>query len=289
MSKYKQHLKQIITWVLLGLIVWLWVQFILFPKHKKTDIQAVTAPPLELSNSTQIPKLSTYHLFGSSTTTEIPLDLLQAESSLSLIITGIFASDDPKQGWAYIRSRQDEEKKFKVGEDIFGLAELDAIHEDHLVLKRAGGKVEKLSLSKNALSSTTQKSKSENDEDAKRAASKARIANHINQSSDWQEKLNKQKYDPNKIRQLAGKVSIVKDGQGQIAGLRVSQLAGSHALVKQGLKSNDQIVSVNGVDISYQNMLSLQQQLQSSDNVSVTVLRNGRKINLNLNLSEFQQ
>ena len=289
MSKYKQHFKQVITWVLLGLIVWLWVQFLLFPKHQSNDIQAVTAPPTLLSNPNQIPKLSSYHLFGSSSISELPLDMLQTESSLDLIVTGIFSSDDSTQGRAYIRNRQGEEQKFEVGDDVYGLAELAAIHNNHLILRREGGKTEKLSLSKGAiLSTTTKPADNRTATNNKNEASSARIANHINQSSDWQDMLNKQKYDPNKIRQLAGKVSILKDGQGNIAGLRVSQLASSSAMLKQGLKSNDQIVAVNGVDISYQNMLSLQQQLQSNDNVSVTVMRNGRRMNLNLNLSEFQ-
>lgn len=277
--------------MLLGLIVLLWVQFILFPKHQSNDIQAVTAPPVQLTDSSQIPQLSSYHLFGSSSMTEIPLDMLQGESSLDLIITGIFSSNDPSQGRAYIRSRQGDEQKFKVGDDVYGLAELAAIHDNHLVLRRAGGKNEKLSLSKGAIHSTTSKSPATNRVkiNAKNEASSARIENHINKSSDWQDMLNKQQFDPNKIKQLAGKVSVVKDGQGKIAGLRVSQLASSSELVKQGLKSNDQIVSVNGVEISYQNILTLQQQLQSNANVSVTVMRNGRKMNLNLNLSEFQQ
>ncbi len=269
--------------------MWLWVQFLLFPKHQSNDIEAVTAPPTLLSNPAQIPKLSSYHLFGSSSTSELPLDMFQSESSLDLIVTGIFSSDDSNQGRAYIRNRQGEEQKFEVGDDVYGLAELAAVYDNHLILRRDGGKSEKLSLSKGAILSTA--TKPANDSAAisnKNEASSARIANHINQSSDWQEVLNKQKYDPNKIRQLAGKVSIVKDGQGNVAGLRVSQLASSSAMLKQGLKSNDQIVAVNGVDISYQNMLSLQQELQSKDNVNVTVMRNGRKMNLNLNLSEFQ-
>ncbi len=287
MSKYKQHLKQIITWVLLGLIVWLWVQFILFPKHQSNEIQVVTAPPSNLSSSTQITKLSSYHLFGSSSSSEIPLDMLQSESSLNLIITGIFSSNDPAQGRAYIRTPAGNEKKFQVGDDVHGLAELAEIHENYLVFKRAGGKKEKLSLSKGKIQSAAGKPVVNNKSQAKHQASSARIANHINKSSDWQDMLNKQQYDPDKIKQLAGKVSLIKDGQGQIAGLRVSQLSSSSSLLKQGLKANDQIVSVNGVDISYQNILTLQQQLQSSANVNVTVMRNGRKMNLNLNLSEL--
>jgi S1-C subfamily serine protease len=81
----------------------------------------------------------------------------------------------------------------------------------------------------------------------------------------------------------------VTDGQGQIAGLKVSQLSGLGNLAQQGLRANDQIVAVNGVKISYQNILNLRQQLESSSSANVTVMRNGKELNLNLNLSELQQ
>jgi len=272
--------------VLLALLVLVWVQFILFPKHKQNNIQAVTAPNSQLLPQIQRPKPSSFHLFGSSTVTEIPLDLLQAESSLDLIITGIFSSDDADYGRAYIRNRQGEEKKFKVGEDVFGLAVLDAIHDDHLILKRAG-KREKLSLSKNRINSEPISPKRSN-KAGQNSVSSSRIANHINQSSDWQDALNKQKYDPNKIAKIARNVSVITDGKGQVAGLKVSQISGSGALMKQGLRSNDQITAVNGVKISYQNILELRSQLEGSSDANVTIMRNGKELNLNLNLSEFQ-
>lgn len=286
MSNYKKQFKQLITWVLLALLVWVWVQFILFPKHKPSQIVAVTAPPSQLDHKDQRPPISSFHLFGSSSVSEIPLNLLQSESSLDLIITGIIASNEPAQGRAYIKNRQGDEKKFKVGDDVFGLATLDAVHDDYLVLKRAG-KQEKLSLSKGHAINTHSQVKRGKAENI-RAANSSRIANHINTSSDWQDMLNKQKYDANKIAKIAGNVSVIRDGQGQIAGLRVSQLAGNSSLLKQGLKPNDQIIEVNGVKISYQNILTLQKQLESSANANVTIKRNGRNINLKLNLSEFQ-
>ncbi|WP_223787585.1 type II secretion system protein N [Marinicella meishanensis] len=268
-------------------ILALWLQFMLFPKHRDQDIQAVTAPPTNLPSLTPRPLPSSYHLFGSSTESELPMALLSGETSLNLIVTGLFASDDPQQGRAYIRS-QGEEKKFQVGDDVFGMAELEAIHTDHVVLKRSGNRKETLSLSKGRTSIDTNPTQVKSPINNSTVASQ-RISNHINQSSNWQEMLNQQKYDPNKIAQMASQVSVIRDGQGQIAGLRVSQLSGGNALLKQGLRANDQIVAVNGVDISYQNILTLQKQLESSEEVSVTVMRNGRRMNLNLNLSELQQ
>lgn len=274
--------------MLSALLVWVWVQFILFPKHKNSEIEAVTAPPSQLPVQVVRPKPSSYHLFGSSTETEIPLSLLQGESSLELIITGIMASDDTEAGIAFIRNTQGEEKKFKVGDDVYGLATLDAIHEDYLVLRRNGGKQERLSLSKNRLSTSSQPKTSTNQQDAQKTASSARIASHIKKPEDWQQMVNGQKFDPNKIAQMASKVNVVRDGQGQITGLRVANLAGAGNLMNQGLRANDQIVAVNGVKIAMNNILELRKQLESSSSAQVTVLRNGKQLNLNLNLSEFQ-
>ena len=288
MSYQKKQLKQLLIWVLLALLVWVWVSFLLFPAHQQSDFQAVTAPPSLLPAVASRPKPSVYHLFGTSATTETPLSLLQAESSLDLIITGIMASDDPAAGRAYIRNRQGDEKKFQVGDDVFGLATLDAIHEDHLILRRSNNSREKLSLSKGRLINTRTTTRTRSDDDVN-VASSNRIANHIKSSSDWQDMLNEQKFDANKIARMASKVNVARDGQGRIAGLRVGQLAGNSELIKQGLRANDQIVSVNGINISSQNVLQLQQELTGKDSASVTVMRNGRRINLNLNLKEFQQ
>jgi len=288
LSYYKKQLKQLLIWVLLALLVWLWIQFLLFPQHQQSDIQAVTAPPSMLSTTQLRSQPSTYHLFGSSTTTEIPLSMLQSETSLDLIVTGIMATADPAAGRAYIRNRQGDEQQFQVGDEVYGLATLDAVHADHLVLKRGNNSREKLSLSKGRQMNTRTTSKG-SDQSAATAAASNRIANHINKSSDWQEMLNEQKFDATKIARMASKVNVVRDGQGQIAGLRVSQLSGNSDLIKQGLRANDQIVAVNGIKISSQNVLQLQQELSGKDRASVTVMRNGRQLNLNLNLKEFQQ
>lgn len=276
--------------MLLGLLLLLWGQFVLFPKHKTDAIQAVTAPPTSLINRSNLPPISSFNIFGSSTVTEIPLDLMQGESSLNLIITGIFSSNDPSQGRAYIKNVQGDEKKFAVGDDVFGMAELAAIYEDYLLLSR-NGKREKLSLSKGH-DLTTRTSSADttaaNNKTQVNNQSSQRIANHIKSGSDWQDVLNQKKYDPNKIAQIASNIQVVQDAKGKVAGLRVSQLSSGGELMKQGLRANDQIVAVNGVDISYQNVLTIQNQLQSSADVSVTVMRNGRRMNLNLNLSEFQ-
>lgn len=287
MRLYKKHLTTLLTWGLLLLLLLLWGQFILFPKHRSVAVQSASAPPTLVTGITSRPAISGYHLFGDSATTETHLDLSNAgETGLDLIITGIFASNDSQQGLAYIRSPGGQEEKFEVGQKVFDLAELTAIYPDYVLLKRQGQQ-EKLSLSKNRLQSTTRPPSNDAG-----ITDKAEVAERnrqfINSGESWQETLNKTKYDPAKIAKIVGNVSVVHNSAGQIAGLRVSSLSGSDALLKQGLQRNDRITAINGVTISSENILTIKQQLEQNDQATVTVNRNGREISLNLNLSELQ-
>lgn len=269
------------------LLLLLWGQFILFPKHQAAAVQSATAPPTLATGITSRPAISGYHLFGDSATSETQLNLSTAgETGLDLIITGIFASSDSQHGLAYIRNTGGQEEKFEVGQKVFDLAELTAIYPDYVLLKRQGQQ-EKLSLSKNRLQTDTRQPSNDS-----KAADNSTVADRnrqfINNGESWQETLNKTKYDPAKIAQIVGNVSVVHNSAGQIAGLRVSSLSGSEALVKQGLKRNDRITAINGVTISTENILTIKQQLEQNDQATVTVNRNGREISLNLNLSELQ-
>ncbi len=287
MRLYKKHLTTLLTWGLLLLLLLLWGQFILFPKHQSSAVQSATAPPTLAMGISSRPAISGYHLFGDSATSETQINLSNAgETGLDLIITGIFASNDSQQGLAYIRNLGGQEEKFEVGQMVFDLAEITAIYPDYVLLKRQGQQ-EKLSLSKNRLQ-TDSRPKVNGNKASEHAAVAARNQQFINSGDSWQETLSKTKYDPAKIAKIVGNVSVVHDSAGQIAGLRVSSLSGSDALVKQGLKANDRITAINGVNISTENILTIKQQLEQNDRATVTVNRNGREISLNLNLSELQ-
>lgn len=287
MRSYKKQLTTLLTWGLLLLLLLLWGQFMLFPKHHSVAVQSATAPPTLSTNVASRPALSGYHLFGDSATSETPLNLGSAgETGLDLIITGIFSSSDSQQGIAYIRNTGGKEAQFRIGQQVFDMAELTAIYPEYVLLKRQG-KQEKLSLSKNRLQ-TTNRPQNNDSKEEERVAVAERNRQFINDGDSWQETLNKTKYDPAKIAKIVGNVSVVHDSAGQIAGLRVSSLSGSNALLKQGLQRNDRITAINGVAISTENILTIKQQLEQSDQASVTVNRNGREISLNLNLSEFK-
>lgn len=264
-----------------------WGQFLLFPKHLSGEIESATAPQKLSADIQSRPPLSGYHLLGSSATTETDLNpAITGETGLDLIITGTFASNEKEHGQAYIRQPGGDEKMFQVGDRVFNVAKLSAVYPDYVLLEH-NGRQEKLSLSKNRIQSNFGGSAPLN---INQNQSDGGVQNPLTGGpQNWQEALNQTKYDPNKIAKLAGNVSVVHNNSGQIAGLKVSALSANDALMRQGLRSNDRIIAINGVAIAGDNLFAIKQQLEQGQSATVTVNRNGREIRLNLNLSEFQQ
>ena len=57
-------------------------------------------------------------------------------TSLKLYLKGVVATDDNRQGYAIIRSTDQNEWHFRVGDCIYGLARLEEIYVDRIVLLR---------------------------------------------------------------------------------------------------------------------------------------------------------
>ncbi|MCF6301129.1 MAG: PDZ domain-containing protein [Proteobacteria bacterium] len=288
LEKLKNNMVNLSWWLLILLLVWLWLHFFLFGNASDDSFEPIANPSQNNSNQLSQSRISSYHLFGSSSITETSLNLGQFESSLDLVITGIMSSNDPHSGMAYIKSSQNLQKKFKVGDEVFGLATIKEIYSDYLILDH-NNKSEKLSLFKGRKLSTIN-NKRNKPRGKDNTLSKSQMSSHINTGDmNWQEMMKKQQFDPQKIANIVGNVSVVHNNLGQISGLRVSSLSENNALIKQGLRPNDQIVAINDVAISAANILTIRSQLENSNQVGVTVMRNGRKINLSVNLSEIKQ
>lgn len=288
LNRYNKHIVSLSTGLLALMLIALWVQFLLFPKGVDDGFQTSTVPTSSGSPLTNNPPPSSYHLFGSSAITETALAGYDTESQLNLILTGIFSSNDETAGMAYIRTTSGEEKKFKVGDDVFGLAQLAEVHDDYLILKR-GAKKERLSLHKGVGIDTERQAIRPKSKPSQETIKANNIRNFVKNSGDWQRTLDQQKFDPGKISDIVSNVNVMQNSQGQITGLRVSSMSQNDALLKAGLKPNDQITAVNGTPITGGNLLKLRAQLSGTNNAQVTVLRNGKTINLNVNLSELQQ
>ena len=283
MVNYNKQIITVINWLMIGLIVLLWIKFILHDDNQPLDTGINTSKSLVENQTNKRNNIADFHIFGSAQKLyDVPLT--QNQSTLDLILNGTMSNNDEKSGMAYITNVQGVQKKFKVGEKVFDLATLKEIHRSYVILNH-NGRDERISLTENdvVITSTSRKNK------AKTHKNQPSFLKHLNGSEqrNWQEMVAKQKFDPNKISNIVGNINMVTDQTGSIQGLRVSNLAQGNALKKHGLKSNDIITAVNGKKITGKNMLTIKQTLTQNPNASITIKRNGKVQNIKINLSDI--
>ncbi|WP_395374733.1 type II secretion system protein N [Marinicella sp. W31] len=287
MNSLKNNLIRVAWWCLLLLLFWLWLDFFLSSddgNEPQSGIQ-LTQQQSATQNLTP-PKISTYHLLGAAVQSA-PIAALgsSSETRLNLSVTGLLASTDPNLGTAYISNNQGEEEKFAVGDTVFGMASLSAVYTDHVLLLH-NSKQEKLSLQKDKIQTTSQNQRTPKDN----SSALSRINSSIRGGDkNWEQLLDTQNFDTNKIANIVGNISPVQDADGRINGLRVSSLSASNTLLKQGLRSYDQIVAINGIGVNPGNILNITNQLENSSSAQLTILRNGREVQLNVNLNELKK
>ncbi len=285
-AHYKNQLQVVFNWAILALIVLLWLKFAL--QHNGSDN---FAPPTDsllvsgrINSSNTMGSIAKFHLLGSKQ--KLYETALNARTStLDLVLNGTMSSsNDNKTGYAYVSNGKGEQKKFKVGDKIFSIARLKEIHDSYIIINH-NGKSERISLPENS-----QKSHDANNKKTaqKNKNSSSSFLNHINGSGKTPlELLKQQKFDSKKIKDIASSVKLITNESGQIQGLRVSSLAQGSLLMKHGLKSNDIITAINGNRITASNMLKFQDILTKSSTATVTIKRNGRIQNIQINLAEL--
>ncbi len=272
-------------WLLIGLIVLLWMQFALQDNSADSfGSSAGIKPVYNPSPQTNTTLIAQYHIFGSAQKLiEIPLS--SGETNLSLILNGTMSNDDEQTGLAYISNAQGGQEKFLVGDKIFNSATLKEIHKTYVVLQH-NGKHERLSLRENSQSNLGQSNTTSRKSIKKSPSS---YIKHLNggQQVSWQETMNQQKFNPAKISQIVSSSKLITDQMGNIQGIKVSNMADSGILKQFGFKSNDIITAVNGNKVSASNLLSIKQTLEKNPNATVTIKRNGKVLNIQVNLSSL--
>lgn len=283
MINYNKHLINFSQWLLMGLIVLLWLSFFLTSSDQLSDASISPSDKFGQNKISSPVNIAQYHIFGSAQKLyDIPIS--QSQTSLDLILNGTMSNTDKSSGMAYISNVQGMQKKFKVGDKVFDLATLKEIHSNHVILSH-NGRDERLSLSdEDVIVTTTQRKKN-----AANKNQKPTFLKHLNgaQQKNWQDMVAQQKYDPARISNIVSNINMVTDQSGAIQGLRVSNLAQGSALKKHGLKSNDIITEVNGKKITGKNMLTIKQTLTQNPNANITIKRNGKFQNIQVNLSDL--
>ncbi len=276
-------------WVVMALIVaiaWQLARIIwmLMPGSSTGDL--IIAPPVQISRSASasagsadVQSIANAHIFGAASAEAAVIAVPQeshenlAETRLSLELKGTLASADDAASLAIIADASKEEKIYSIKDTVAPGATLHAVYADRVVLNRAGS-LEVLKLPKEFPQGTMSTRRS--------ATTVSRAASNPNPQS-----------IQNVVSQNVTKLAdVIRPTpyyvSGQMQGYRVYPGRDRKQFAALGLRPGDLIKDIDGAALTNpQQATQIFQSLGETEQVSVTVERNGQPEVLVLNTSQL--
>jgi general secretion pathway protein C len=219
------------------------------------------------------------HLFGKADPVEAVGDPSDApETRLSLVLAGTIAFSDPKMGFGIIGENANNAKLYSVGDSLPGAARLNAVYGDRVILER-GGQLEALLLPREYKGGT-----GSSDPQAREGMSLGTPQTAGSQVVDRVKRMIAQ--DPGSVAEIMRPQPVFANGQQR--GYRVYPGRNRAQFARLGLRPGDLVMSVNGTPLDDpQRGMEIFRSIGSSDQVRVTVERNGRPQELVLNMAQI--
>jgi len=196
-----------------------------------------------------------------------------------LTLKGVFASDEEGVGRAIIGDPKGKEETYSVGDPLPGGARLSEIYVDRIILER-NGRFETLKLPKERSASTPQSV-------SHRTATRVG-GNNSERATAFNKYRNEIKQNPSSFLNYVRATPARQDGK--FIGFRLQAGEKRGALKDLGLSPGDIVTSINGVQIDAPAKgMKAMQALGEGDSVSVTLLRGGQELSLNLTLPESKR
>jgi len=228
------------------------------PRNPVAAASAVRAP-LDLS------ALSNGHLFGAPPPPPPVTDANAPPTNMPLILTGIMASTDPKDGLAIIGTTATNAKVYPVGERVPGNAQVHAIYPDRVLLER-NGTIEALLLP------------------SKFTGGGAPALRPGPSALDRMQRVISN--EPGLISDVLRPQPVFAEGK--LRGYRVYPGRNARAFAALGLRNGDLVLSVNGTALDDPTRGNdIFSSLGNSDQAHVTVMRNGQQQDITLNMSQI--
>ena len=192
---------------------------------------------------------------------------------LNLVLRGVIAADPMTLSHAIIaRGKNGKEEVFAIGDKMPGGVTIEEVHPDHVILNR-GGQLETLQLLKDEDLGTIQSSRNSSGFPASGTAEQQLV-------SIRQEILQ----NPTSFGDYALPVVVKQNGK-QLGYRLQPQQKGNELMQEVGLEANDVITEINGIKLDNpQNGIGALRQLSTANSVSITVMRNGNEVPLNIQL-----
>jgi general secretion pathway protein C len=245
--------------------------------------------------------LAALDLFGRSEAVDEPQVVDAPATSLNLELQGVFTAEDPEESTAIVAERNKTGELFQIGDRLPGNAILNAVFDDHILIKR-GNRLEKLMFSDTPLrqqvttpQSTRRRIPTPDDSASastrlqqirERIAQRSREITRVPPSSQggssdnsirdnlaaWREKIDR---DPNAV---LGEIGVSPVAEGEAQGYRIGGQVSKQLLSQAGLQEGDVILSVNDTPVgNVATDKSLVDQALAVGRVRVEVQRGTRK------------
>ncbi|HEV2700708.1 MAG TPA: type II secretion system protein GspC [Steroidobacteraceae bacterium] len=230
------------------------------PVRDQAGANLVTRAPLNLA------ALGNGHLFGQAPPPPPVDDANAPATNMPLVLTGIIAATDPKNGLAIIGTSANNAKIYPVGDRVPGNATVHAVYIDRVLLER-NGTLEALMLPRKYGGGGP-------------APGLAPAASPL----DRMQRLISN--EPGLISDVLRPQPVFADGK--LRGYRVYPGQNAKAFASLGLRNGDLVLSVNGTPLDDPNRGNdIFASLGNSDQARVTVMRNGQQQDITLNMSQI--
>ena len=217
------------------------------------------------------------HLFGVADPAAPAGDPTDApETRLSLVLAGTIAASDPKQGFGIIGESANNAKLYSVGDSVPGGARLNAVYGDRVILER-GGQLEALLLPREYKGGQGSAALTPQPRNQPPATAGAQVVDRVRRMI---------AQDPGSVAEIMRPQPVFANGQQR--GYRVYPGRNRAQFARLGLRPGDLVMSVNGTPLDDpQRGMEIFRSIGSSDQVRVTVERNGRPQELVLNMAQI--
>ena len=237
---------------------------------QRTAAPAVVLPGASASVAIDVASIVNAHLFGQAATPSASGDAANAPSTtMALVLAGVLAADDPREGYAILGDNAASAKVVAVGEEISGGAKLHSVYADRAVIDRAGV-LESVYLPQGT---------------GVGGAPPPPIAAAPDQTPLLDRMRSLVNEQPGVLSQVIRPQPVFASGK--LKGFRVYPGLNRQAFSRLGLRAGDLVTAINGTPLDDLGRgEEIFGTLGSATDARVTVTRNGRSQDLSLNLAQ---
>jgi general secretion pathway protein C len=229
-------------------------------------VAVAPVPPLDIGT------LINAHLFGNAAAQATGDAANAPPSSMPLVLAGVLATEDPKEGMAIIGESAQAAKVVSVGQQVPGGAQLHSVYNDRAIIER-GGVLESVFLPKTSGGAIGMAPPPVAAVPASNEAMVERMRKLVND-------------DPGLIGQVMRPQPVFAGGK--MRGFRVYPGSNRQAFARIGLRPGDLVTAINGTPLDDKDRAQeIFNTLSSSTDARVSVTRNGRQQELVLNLAQI--